>query len=48
MNLTDDDQRAINTIRVLAADMVFKSQSGHPGNQSSGSSYGIRFDQPVE
>ncbi|KAF9360690.1 Transketolase [Mortierella sp. NVP85] len=30
MNLTDDDQHAINTIRVLAADMVFKSQSGHP------------------
>ncbi|KAG0356909.1 Transketolase [Gamsiella multidivaricata] len=31
MDFTDNDTKAINTIRVLAADMVFKSQSGHPG-----------------
>ncbi|KAF9586689.1 Transketolase [Lunasporangiospora selenospora] len=28
---TDEDTLAINTIRVLAADTVFKSNSGHPG-----------------
>ncbi|KAG0329962.1 Transketolase [Dissophora globulifera] len=31
MTFTDDDKQAINTIRVLAADTVFKSNSGHPG-----------------
>ncbi|KAG0323957.1 Transketolase [Podila humilis] len=31
MHFTEDDSRAINTIRVLAADTVFKSNSGHPG-----------------
>ncbi|KAK3828536.1 MAG: transketolase [Benniella sp.] len=31
MSFTHDDTRAINTIRVLAADTVFKSNSGHPG-----------------
>ncbi|KAF9113216.1 Transketolase [Mortierella sp. AM989] len=31
MAFTDDDKLAINTIRVLAADIVFKSNSGHPG-----------------
>jgi hypothetical protein len=28
---TQEDIHAINTIRVLAADTVFKSNSGHPG-----------------
>ncbi|KAF8999215.1 Transketolase [Haplosporangium bisporale] len=28
---TQEDTHAINTIRVLAADTVFKSNSGHPG-----------------
>ncbi|KAF9917852.1 Transketolase [Lobosporangium transversale] len=28
---TDDDKTAINTIRALAADTVFKGKSGHPG-----------------
>ncbi|KAF9028108.1 Transketolase [Podila verticillata] len=31
MHFTKDDTLAINTIRVLAADTVFKSNSGHPG-----------------
>ncbi|KAG0369285.1 transketolase [Gamsiella multidivaricata] len=31
MSFTQDDTHAINTIRVLAADTVFKSNSGHPG-----------------
>ncbi|KAF9092185.1 Transketolase [Mortierella sp. AD031] len=31
MNFTEADSKAINTIRVLAADTVFKSNSGHPG-----------------
>ncbi|KAF8980070.1 Transketolase [Entomortierella lignicola] len=31
MTFTDEDKLAINTIRVLAADTVFKSNSGHPG-----------------
>ncbi|KAG0081475.1 Transketolase [Podila epicladia] len=31
MHFTQDDSHAINTIRVLAADTVFKSNSGHPG-----------------
>ena len=31
MTFTKDDSHAINTIRVLAADTVFKSNSGHPG-----------------
>ncbi|KAG0305800.1 Transketolase [Dissophora globulifera] len=31
MSFTDADTKAINTIRVLAADTVFKSNSGHPG-----------------
>lgn len=31
MNFTESDSKAINTIRVLAADTVFKSNSGHPG-----------------
>ncbi|KAF9306529.1 Transketolase [Mortierella antarctica] len=31
MHFTEDDSHAINTIRVLAADTVFKSNSGHPG-----------------
>ncbi|KAG0037238.1 Transketolase [Podila clonocystis] len=31
MHFTKDDSHAINTIRVLAADTVFKSNSGHPG-----------------
>ncbi|KAF9177363.1 Transketolase [Haplosporangium sp. Z 767] len=31
MVFTDEDIHAINTIRVLAADTVFKSNSGHPG-----------------
>ncbi|KAF8940792.1 Transketolase [Dissophora ornata] len=31
MSFTDEDRLAINTIRVLAADTVFKSNSGHPG-----------------
>ncbi|ORZ07042.1 transketolase [Lobosporangium transversale] len=31
MSFTQDDIHAINTIRVLAADTVFKSNSGHPG-----------------
>lgn len=34
MNFTKDDTLAINTIRVLAADTVFKGNSGHPGMQS--------------
>lgn len=28
---TQEDTHAVNTIRVLAADTVFKSNSGHPG-----------------
>ena len=31
MTFTKDDALAINTIRVLAADVTFKSNSGHPG-----------------
>ncbi|KAG9070916.1 Transketolase [Linnemannia hyalina] len=31
MSFTQEDTHAINTIRVLAADTVFKSNSGHPG-----------------
>ncbi|KAF9924833.1 Transketolase [Linnemannia zychae] len=31
MTFNDADSIAINTIRVLAADITFKSQSGHPG-----------------
>ncbi|KAI1315533.1 Transketolase [Mortierella claussenii] len=31
MSFTQEDIHAINTIRVLAADTVFKSNSGHPG-----------------
>lgn len=31
MSFTEADSKAINTIRVLAADTVFKSNSGHPG-----------------
>ncbi|KAF5874978.1 putative transketolase protein [Botrytis fragariae] len=31
MGFTDVDKLAINTIRVLAADATFKSNSGHPG-----------------
>ncbi|KAG0257197.1 Transketolase [Mortierella polycephala] len=31
MTFTNEDNLAINTIRVLAADTVFKSNSGHPG-----------------
>ncbi|KAF9353021.1 Transketolase [Mortierella sp. AD094] len=31
MTFTNEDKHAINTIRVLAADTVFKSNSGHPG-----------------
>ncbi|KAM3079398.1 Transketolase [Clarireedia jacksonii] len=31
MGFTDVDQLAINTIRLLAADATFKSNSGHPG-----------------
>ncbi|CAG8953326.1 hypothetical protein HYFRA_00003537 [Hymenoscyphus fraxineus] len=31
MGYTDVDQLAINTIRILAADATFKSNSGHPG-----------------
>jgi transketolase len=31
MNFTEADSKAINTIRVLAADIVFKGNSGHPG-----------------
>ncbi|KAF9430835.1 Transketolase [Podila epigama] len=31
MTFTQHDTHAINTIRVLAADTVFKSNSGHPG-----------------
>ncbi|KAG0034503.1 Transketolase [Podila clonocystis] len=31
MHFTNDDSHAINTIRVLAADTTFKSNSGHPG-----------------
>lgn len=29
--VSDIDQKAINTIRTLAADVVFKADSGHPG-----------------
>ena len=28
---TDDDKKAVNTIRILAADMVQKAKAGHPG-----------------
>ncbi|KAG0312854.1 Transketolase [Linnemannia gamsii] len=31
MSFTEADNKAINTIRVLAADTVFKGNSGHPG-----------------
>ncbi|KAF9134341.1 Transketolase [Mortierella sp. 14UC] len=31
MSFTQEDTHAVNTIRVLAADTVFKSNSGHPG-----------------
>ncbi|KAL7422477.1 Transketolase [Cryptotrichosporon argae] len=31
MSFTQDDQHAVNTIRVLAADVVAKANSGHPG-----------------
>ncbi|GJJ73948.1 transketolase [Entomortierella parvispora] len=31
MTFTNEDTQAINAIRVLAADTVFKSNSGHPG-----------------
>ncbi|KAG0247948.1 Transketolase [Mortierella polycephala] len=31
MTFTNEDTHAINTIRVLAADTVFKGNSGHPG-----------------
>lgn len=31
LNLTEADQKTINTIRVLAADITAKSNSGHPG-----------------
>lgn len=34
MSFTQEDTHAINTIRVLAADTVFKSNSGHPGESN--------------
>lgn len=36
---TQEDTHAINTIRVLAADTVFKSNSGHPGKFVEGLSF---------
>ena len=43
------DKLSINAIRVLSADAIEKSQSGHPGLTTWSSNYGIYFmgkDEP--
>jgi transketolase len=47
MSFTEADNKAINTIRVLAADTVFKGNSGHPGTLPSVSTRGHSFTSHV-